>query len=73
MASWAEVAAKVFELRNGNGDAVKPVSTSEYYASAKSPISPRPTHSALTLDKLAGTGFIPADWEMRMTEYVKSL
>ena len=72
-ASWAEVAAKVFELRNGNGDAVKPVSTSEYYASAKSPISPRPTHSALTLDKLAGTGFIPADWEMRMTEYVKSL
>ena len=73
VASWAEVAAKVFELRNGNGDAVKPVSTSEYYANAKSPISPRPTHSALTLDKLAGTGFIPADWEMRMTEYVKSL
>ena len=73
VASWADIAAKVFELRNGNGDAVKPVSTSEYYASAKSPISPRPTHSALTLDKLAGTGFIPADWEMRMTEYVKSL
>ena len=73
VASWAEVAAKVFELRNGNGDAVKPVSTSEYYASAKSPISPRPTHSALALDKLAGTGFVPADWEMRMTEYIKSL
>ena len=73
VASWADIAAKAFELRNGNADAVKPVSTAEYYASAKGPVSPRPTHSALALDKLAGTGFVPADWEMRMTEYIKSL
>ena len=73
IASWADIAAKTFELRNGNADAVKPVSTAEYYASAKRPVSPRPTHSALALDKLAGTGFVPADWEMRMAEYIKSL
>ena len=34
VASWADIASKVFELRNGNADAVKPVSTAEYYASA---------------------------------------
>ena len=73
VASWADIAAKAFELRNGNADAVKPVSTAEYYASAKRPVSPRPTHSALALDKLAGTGFVPADWEMQMMEYIKSL
>ena len=73
VASWADIAAKAFELRNGNADAVKPVSTAEYYSSAKGPVSLRPTHSALALDKLAGTGFVPADWEMRMMEYIKSL
>ena len=63
VASWAEIAAKVFELRNGNADAVKPVSTEEYYASAKGPVSPRPVHSAL----------IPLNWGDGIIDYVKSL
>ena len=73
VASWADIAAKVFELRNGNADAVKPVSTAEYYASAKGPVSPRPVHSALKLGKLTKTSFIFADWEARTNDYIKLL
>ena len=73
VASWADIAAKVFELRNGNGDAVKPVSTAEYYASVKGPVSPRPVHSALKLGKLTKTSFISADWEARINGYIKLL
>ena len=73
VASWYEIARKVFELRNGNGDAVSPVTTAEYYAAAKGPVSPRPVHSALDLSKLVATGFVPRDWEEELTEYVASL
>ena len=69
VASWADIASKVFELRNGNADAVKPVATAEYYASTKGPESPRPVHSALKLDKLASCGFMPRDWTMLLQVY----
>lgn len=72
MASWVDIAAKVFELRNGNGDAVRPVSTEEYYASAKGPISPRPVHSALDLFKLESEGFAPRDWG-DLNDYLRGL
>ena len=69
--SWAEIAAEVFELANGNGDKVKPISTAEYFANAKNPVSPRPTHSALDLTKIGETGYTPADWEETLATYVK--
>ena len=73
VASWHEIAARVFDLRNGNGGAVAPVSTDEYYAAASGPVSPRPVHSALCLDKLAAAGFVPRDWEEQLVEYVAAL
>ena len=73
VASWADVAAKVFELRNGNVDAVEPVSTAEYYASAKGPTSPRPEHSTLELSKLKDVGFVPCEWEEELTLYIREL
>ena len=73
VASWADIAAKAFELRNGNADAVKPVSTAEYYASAKGPISPRPVHSALGLGKLQSAGFEPDDWSERLSRYLEQI
>lgn len=73
VASWYEIAQQVFELSHGNGACVKPVSTKEYYASAKGPISPRPVHSALDLSKIEGVGFTPRDWEEELVEYVESL
>lgn len=68
--SWADIAAAVFEQTNGNGDKVKPISTEEYFANAKAPVSPRPTNSALSLDKIAATGYNAPDWEQSMADYI---
>ena len=71
--TWADIARRAFEVANGNGDAVVPVSTAEYYASAKGPVAPRPAHSALDLAKLEATGFSPRDWEEQLEEYLAQL
>ncbi|MBP3884755.1 MAG: sugar nucleotide-binding protein [Olsenella sp.] len=68
--SWAEIARRVFDARNGNGGAVAPVTTGEYYASAEGPIAPRPRFSTLSLDKIASAGFAPRDWEDELAEYL---
>ena len=71
--SWAHIAKTIFELSNGNGDKVVPVSTAEYYAGAKGPVTPRPIHSALDMRKLASTGFDMFDWEVELADYVSEL
>ena len=73
VASWAEVAREVFELTCGNGDAVVPVTTAEYYASATGPVAPRPAHSDLDLSKICAAGFLPRDWEDELREYLSNL
>ena len=69
-ASWAEIAREVFEHTNGNGDAVRPVTTEEYYAHATGPIAPRPRYSTLPLDKLEAAGFVPLDWRQSLVAYL---
>lgn len=71
--SWADVARACFEAANGNGDAVVPVSTAEYYAGAAGPVAPRPAHSALDLSRLEATGFHMPDWEESLAEYLKEV
>lgn len=71
--SWADISRAVFQQRHGNGSAVVPVSTKEYYASAKGPIAPRPVHSALSLAKLEAAGFHMPDWEEELTQYMDTL
>lgn len=71
-ASWAQIAREVFEARNGNGDAVKPVSTEDYFASAEGPIAPRPHFSTLDLAKIETTGFEPRDWRDCLSEYMST-
>ena len=73
VASWAEIACEVFELANGNGEAVRPVTTAEYYAGAEGPVAPRPERSDLDLTKIESTGFSPRDWEDELREYVAGL
>lgn len=71
--SWAQIAARVFDLANGNGAAVAPVSTAEYYASAGGPVAPRPEHSALDLSKVRAAGYAPRDWTESLSEYLEHL
>ena len=73
VASWYDVAARVFELRNGNAGAVRPVSTEEYCAGARGPVAPRPARSALDLSKLEAAGFAPRDWEEELDRYFQPL
>ena len=73
VASWADVAREVFDATCGNGEAVAPVSTEEYYASAAGPVAPRPARSDLDLSKIEATGFSPRDWEDELREYLEGL
>lgn len=72
VASWRDIAARVFDLTNGNGDKVLPVSTADYYAASAGPVSPRPVHSALDLSKIEAAGFTPDDWQESLDAYVKA-
>ena len=71
--TWADIARATFDAANGNGDAVVPVSTAEYYAGAAGPVAPRPAPSALDLSKIEATGFHPRDWEKELAEYLVRL
>ncbi|MFZ1411746.1 MAG: sugar nucleotide-binding protein [Micropruina sp.] len=68
--SWADIAARVFELSGRNPEDVSRVST-EAYASGKQ-LAPRPRHSTLNLDKLIATGFNPAAADDRLIAYLSS-
>lgn len=69
--SWADIARRVFDAANGNGTAVVPVSTADYYASAQGPVARRPVHSDLDLSKICTAGFIPRDWDEELGEYLR--
>ena len=49
---------------------VRPISTEEYFAHAKAPVSPRPTYSTLDLAKIEGAGFETTDWRTSLHAYV---
>ena len=55
--SWADIAREVFRLSGRDPDDVGRTTT-EAYGAGKD-LAPRPTHSALRLDKLRATGFEP--------------
>lgn len=73
VASWCDVAKEVFDLTNGNGDRVLPVTTEEYYVNSTGPISPRPMNSALDLAKIEMTGYQSSNWEECLNKYVSTL
>ncbi|RLP07099.1 sugar nucleotide-binding protein [Propionibacterium australiense] len=66
--SWAHVAKRVYELTGHDPADVKPVTTEEYFAGKQA--APRPADSSLNLSKLEATGFTPAVWDQRITEYL---
>ncbi|MFJ9315465.1 sugar nucleotide-binding protein [Pimelobacter simplex] len=66
--SWAAYARRVFELTGHDPARVSTVSTAEYDAGKN--LSPRPLHSTLALDKLAGTGFVSTDADAALAAYL---
>jgi dTDP-4-dehydrorhamnose 3,5-epimerase len=69
-ASWADIAADVYELAGHSRDEVTGISTTQYYE-GKSDISPRPLRSTLNLDKIKATGFVPTDWQQSLKDYLE--
>ena len=70
--SWAEIASIVYEMTGHSKDDVTGVTTAQYYE-GKSGIAPRPLQSALSLDKIKSTGFVPRDWREALSEYLSRL
>jgi len=70
-ASWAEIAATVFELSGRSRDDVTGVSTATYFAS-KDGVAHRPLQSTLSLDKIKATGLAPREWRQALTEYLNN-
>lgn len=70
--SWAEIARDVFELRGRAREDVASTSTAAYSAEIEF-FSPRPTHSALSLEKIEATGFLPLNAQTVLKEYVATL
>jgi dTDP-4-dehydrorhamnose 3,5-epimerase len=66
--SWADYARRVFELTGHDPARVSTVTTEEYAAGKD--VSPRPLHSTLALDKLAGTGFVSTDADEALAAYL---
>ncbi|WP_416339491.1 sugar nucleotide-binding protein [Raineyella sp.] len=69
--SWADIAADVYELCGRPRADVTPVSTATYAAGKQT--APRPQHSALSLDKIAATGFTPRPVAESLRAYLAEL
>lgn len=72
-ASWAEIACRVFDLRNGNGNCIHPVSTEEYYSDQLGITAPRPTISTLSLKKARLFNLPVQDWEESLVLYMEGI
>jgi dTDP-4-dehydrorhamnose reductase len=68
-ASWADVAAAVFEARGRSADDVARTSTAAYFAD-KPGAAVRPLNSVLDLAKIETTGFRPPDWRDALDQYL---
>lgn len=69
-ASWADITRNIFNQLGRDDLTVTNTTTAEYYA-GKENIAPRPLQSMLELGKIQATGFVPADWEHDLEQYIK--
>lgn len=70
-ASWAEIAAEVYELCGHDRNEVTGISTEEYFKD-KTDIAPRPLQSTLNIDKIQKAGFSPREWKEALRQYLDS-
>jgi dTDP-4-dehydrorhamnose reductase/dTDP-4-dehydrorhamnose 3,5-epimerase len=69
--SWADIAAEVYELVGVGGQAVRGISTAEYFKDKTA--APRPLNSTLDLSKIASQGFTARDSREALKEYIHEL
>jgi dTDP-4-dehydrorhamnose 3,5-epimerase len=68
--TWAQVAARVFELTGHDPARVTPVTTEAYFAGADRAIAPRPRTSVLDLGRIRAAGFAPRDADDGLRAYL---
>jgi dTDP-4-dehydrorhamnose reductase/dTDP-4-dehydrorhamnose 3,5-epimerase len=69
--SWAEVAQRTFALAGHDPNRVSGVSTAVYFGAATAAVAPRPVNSTLELAKIESTGYLPADADEMLANYVE--
>lgn len=67
--SWADITREIFKLA-GLSNTVTDTSTTEYYKD-KPEAAKRPLNSELDLSKIISTGFVPKDWHVDLSAYIK--
>lgn len=67
--SWADLACRIFEHEGHRGDDVTPVSTAAYLVGREA-TAPGPQRSVLELDRLAASGFVPAEQLQGLADYL---
>lgn len=67
--SWVDITRKIYKLA-GFELKVTDISTKDYYQ-GKENIAPRPLQSTLDLSRIESTGFIPADWQDELKNYIE--
>jgi dTDP-4-dehydrorhamnose reductase/dTDP-4-dehydrorhamnose 3,5-epimerase len=68
--TWADIARTVFELTGHDPARITGIPTDEYFASATSPVAPRPRNSVLDLTKIEGTGWEPTVADAALRDYL---
>jgi len=70
--SWADVARRTFSLAGHDPNRVSGVTTAAYFGQAAGPVAPRPANSVLDLARIESTGYLPADADEMLVNYVRS-
>ncbi|MCC3273755.1 bifunctional dTDP-4-dehydrorhamnose 3,5-epimerase family protein/NAD(P)-dependent oxidoreductase [Arthrobacter zhangbolii] len=70
--SWADVAARVFELAGRSRADVTGISTADYFRD-KAGTAPRPLNNSFDLGKIQAAGFTPAQYADRLPAYVSGV
>lgn len=69
--SWFDITRDIFRLAGFAQDVVE-ITTEEYFL-GKENVAKRPRYSDFNLEKLHGTGFESADWEIELEKYIEQL
>jgi len=69
-ATWADIARAVFRLTGHDPARITGVTTTDYFASATTPVAPRPGNSVLDLDKITHTGYTAPDAVETLAHYL---